>query len=166
MRYHPAGQDLKVWVEAVSDSSYLEYKSTVASLTARGSTNGGTSTALTGVTAVFDSDMDMFLVTIPSANLPANGNNFFARVDWAGIIDVKIEAYITKQLAATDDIFDTIIEDTFTFKQIIMLVAANAAGNDDRSGATKHLKSLDGTKNRISYTTTSTSRTVTGRDVS
>jgi hypothetical protein len=166
MRFHSAGTDLKVWVEAVNDSSYTEYKSTVASLTAYGSTNGGTPASLSGVTAAFDSNMDMFLVTIPANQLPANGNNFFAKVDWTGIIDVKIEAYITKQLAVPDDIFDYTIEGSFTLKQILRLLAAQAAGNDVRSGSTKYLKSLDGTKNRISYTTTTTSRTVNGRDVS
>lgn len=92
---HPSGTDLKVWVEALSTADSTEYKSTVASLTAFGSTNGGAPAALTGVTAEFNTDMDMFLVTIPANQLPANGNNFFAVVDWEGIIDVKIEAYIT-----------------------------------------------------------------------
>ena len=92
---HPSGTDLKVWVEALSTADSTEYKSTVASLTAFGSTNGGTPAALAGVTAAFNTDMDMFLVTIPANQLPANGNNFFAVVDWEGIIDVKIEAYIT-----------------------------------------------------------------------
>jgi len=95
MRFHPAGQDMKVWAEAISDSSYTEYKSTVESLTAFGSTNGDDPTALTGVTAAFNSDMDMFQVVIPASQLPENGNNFYAKVDWAGIIDLKIEAYIT-----------------------------------------------------------------------
>jgi hypothetical protein len=104
MRFHPAGQDLKVWAEAVSDTSFQEYKTTVAGLTARGSTNGNTSTSLTGVTAVFDADMDMFLVTVPSSQIPTNGNNFYVRVDWTGIIDLKIEAYITNPLATSAEI--------------------------------------------------------------
>ena len=95
MIIHPSGTDLKVWVEALATDGSTEYKSTAASLTAFGSTNGGTPAELTGVTAEFNSEMDMFLVTIPASQLPANGNNFFAVVDWEGIIDVKIEAYIT-----------------------------------------------------------------------
>ena len=95
MIIHPSGTDLKVWVEALATDGSTEYKSTVTSLTAFGSTNGGAPAALAGVTAAFNTDMDMFLVTIPANQLPANGNNFFAVVDWEGIIDVKIEAYIT-----------------------------------------------------------------------
>lgn len=120
MRFHPAGQDMKVWAEAISDSAYSEYKSTVASLTAFGSTNGGTPASLSGVSAEFNADMDMFLVTIPSGQLPANGNNFFAKVDWAGIIDVKIEAYITDitTLAAINAEVDTAISDAAIVSKI------------------------------------------------
>lgn len=49
---HPSGTDLKVWVEALATADSTEYKSTVASLTAFGSTNGGAPAALTGDTDI------------------------------------------------------------------------------------------------------------------
>ena len=127
MRFHAAGTDMKVWAEPINDTSYLEYKSTVAGLTAWGSTNGGTPSSLTGVTAVYNSNMDMFLVTFPSGQLPANGNNFFAVVDWTGIIDLKIEAYITAQLVSTTELA-TVGSNVNSIKTIIDLLTADPLG--------------------------------------
>jgi hypothetical protein len=102
MRWHKKGTDLSIWCEAVNDSSYIEYKSTVAEMTANGSTNGGDPFALEGVTVTWNSTFDMFKVVIPTGQLPADGNWFNAVIDWAGIIDVKMEAFITDILTLAD----------------------------------------------------------------
>jgi hypothetical protein len=104
LRFHPAGSDLKIWVEAIGDTTYLEATGSVTGVSAFGSTNGGTVTTLEGVNAAYDSSMGMYLVTIPANQLPANGNNFFAVVDWTGVIDTKIEAYITNPIASSAEI--------------------------------------------------------------
>jgi hypothetical protein len=168
VNFHPAGQALKVWVEAVSDTSFLEYKSTVASLTAYGSTNGETPVLLSGVTAVFNANMDMFLITIPANQLPANGHNFFVKVDWTGIIDVKLEVYITPSFVTTSeitqDILDTTIEGSFSFAEILRVMAAVLAGNSMVSGSTVTYTGLDGSTTRLSAVSTVVGRSVSSRD--
>mgnify|MGYP000898946899 CR=1 FL=1 len=95
MRYARTGQDVRIPVEAVSDTSYLEYTSTVENLTAYGSDDGAESVALTGVTAVWDAGLGMFRITIPANQCPAEGHMFYIMVDWTGIIDLKAEFYMT-----------------------------------------------------------------------
>jgi hypothetical protein len=61
--------------------------------------------------------------------------------------------------------FDTdVIDGTYTRIQVERIVAAALAGADDRSAATRYLKSLDGTKNRIAYTDSATGRVIVSRD--
>lgn len=95
MRYARTGQPIVIIAEAVSDTSYLEYTSTVENLTAYGSDDGAESVALTGVTAVWDVGLGAFRITVPANQCPAEGHMFYGMVDWAGIIDVKFEFYMT-----------------------------------------------------------------------
>jgi hypothetical protein len=95
MRYARTGQNVIIPAEAVSDTSYLEYTSTVENLTAYGSDDGAESVALTGVTAVWDSGLGMFRITIPANQCPEEGHMFYVMVDWTGIIDIKAEFYMT-----------------------------------------------------------------------
>jgi hypothetical protein len=57
-----------------------------------------------------------------------------------------------------------VIEGTLTRIQKERIEFAALAGTDDRSGATKYLKSLDGTKTRIAYTDSSIRRTIVSLD--
>jgi hypothetical protein len=57
-----------------------------------------------------------------------------------------------------------VIDGTYTRIQVERIAASALAGADDRSGATKYLKSLDGTKNRISYTDSAIGRVIVSRD--
>lgn len=104
MRYATPGQNISFFAEAVSNTSYLEYTSTVANLTAFGSDNGAASGSLSGVTAVWDSNMGMFRITIPSANCPVAGHMFYGVIGWTGIIDVKFEFYMSATLATATDV--------------------------------------------------------------
>lgn len=95
MRFARTGQDIIIVAEAISDTAYQEYKTTPETLTAYGSDDGAAFSAITGVTVVWDANGDMFRITIPADQCPAEGHMFYGVVDWTGIIDIKFEFYMT-----------------------------------------------------------------------
>lgn len=87
--------ETKFWMELVSSSTYAEYKSAITNLHIYGSVNGGTPSEITGATAVFNSTMDMFLVTIPGTSIPASGSILAGIVTGTDIIDGKFRIYVS-----------------------------------------------------------------------
>jgi hypothetical protein len=103
-RYAIPGQNISFFAEAVSDTTYMEYTGTVTNITAYGSDNGADSVALSGVTAVWESNMGMFRITIPRESCPDSGHMFYGVIDWNAIIDVKFEFYMIDTVASYADI--------------------------------------------------------------
>ena len=91
----------------------------------------------------------------------------YARIAGKGRIAAVGKVNELSQDDVTGAVFESFVEDDLTLKQAIRLLLAFAQGNaTGLEGSSPVFKSLDGTKDRITATYSSGTRTVTARDVS
>lgn len=167
------GEDAQVLVEAIKVDYSGEDVNGITNLRVYAKAYKTPSVEAEGATMVYDSTMGQYLLTIPAAYVPASGifdvvvkgddiNDVLVRlqVNTADTILAALSAdtLIDNILAAIND---DLIDGTFTRKKVERLVAAALLGTDTRSDDSKTIKSIDGSKTRITYVTTTTTRTTT-----